>query len=84
MDDQIFVGSLRVGQSMEEGGKAKKTAEETVLWHLLKLGTTDPVEKDSPWMSSCRSMGYAACVGDSLRRMLAKERDNVSYSTYQG
>ena len=50
---------------------------DVALYHLINVGARDMDAPDKPWDALTCSMRYAACLGDRLWTMIAREQNRV-------
>jgi len=82
LDDQLWVlamSSARYCDEVRRGiDKLKRTADDHVLWRMIRQGVLDHSDSDKRWDSSTRAMRHSAIIGDWLWSLLDRERDRVS------
>ena len=79
VDNLVFHGSLVAFHKNQLDCHADDMPLNNVtLFHLINVGTCDMDITDKPWDASTRSMRYAACLGDCLWTMIAREQNRVS------
>ena len=78
VDDLVYHGSLVAFHKNQLDHCADDMPLNNVaLYHLINVGTRDMDVTDKPWDASTHSMRYAACLGDRLWAMVAREQNRV-------
>ena len=78
MDDLVYHGSLVAFHKNQLDRRADDMPlNDVTLYHLINIGAHDMDVTNKPWDALTRSMWYAACLGDRLWTMIAREQNRV-------
>ena len=78
MDDLVYHGSLVVFHKNQLDCRAEDMPlNDVALDYLINVGTCNMDVTDKPWDALTCSMRYAACLGDRLWTMIAREQNMV-------
>ena len=78
VDDLVFYGSLVAFHKNQLDRWAEDMPlNDVALYHLINVGARDMDASDKLWDASMCSMRYAACLGDRLWTMIAREQNRV-------
>ena len=84
LDDQLWVLAMSTARYCDEvrrgTGGIRSTADDSILWRMIRQGVLDHSDSDKRWDSATRAMRHSAIIGDRLWSLLDQERDRVSQS----